>query len=243
MRIQPTTEQEQSERTGVTAASPMTSNATTASSNDGSSVANDAVSPQRTLSPLDERAFDTLFREARTHYAWLPYPIEDELLEEIYELAKWGPTAMNSSPLRVLYLKSDEAKARLLPTLSEGNIEKSRTASAVAILAYDTEFYEKMTKLVPHRDVRGMFQSNAVLAEQIASMNGNLQAGYFIMAARSLGVDCGPMGGFDREKLNAEFFADGKWKSFLVVNLGYGDPAKTMPRAPRLDFSEAATIL
>ncbi len=193
--------------------------------------------------PVDTTTIDHLFRDARTHYAWTPRPVPDELLREIYDIAKWGPTAANSSPMRVLYIKSDEAKARLLPTLSPGNVEKARTAAAVAIIAYDTEFYEKLPTLAPQADFRSYFAGNDEVIHKTGVLNSALQGGYFIIAARALGLDCGPMGGFDADKLNEEFFPDGKWKVNFICNLGYGDREKLFPRNPRLSFDEAAAIL
>ena len=186
---------------------------------------------------------DLLFRKARTFYAWKPQPVSDQTLHEIYELFKFGPTSFNTSPARIVFLRTDQAKARILPALSPVNVEKSRTAPVVAIVAYDTEFYEKLGKLVPHMDVRGFFAGNAALIESTAFRNSSLQGAYFMLAARGFGLDCGPMSGFDAEKVNAEFFPGGKWKVNFVCNLGYGDASKLHPRAPRLDFEEACTLL
>ena len=193
--------------------------------------------------PLQDDVLDRLYRTARTYTSWLPEPISDETLREIYELTKWAPTSANSCPARFVFLKTDEAKERLLPALSEFNREKSRTASAVALIAYDVEFYEQLPKLSPSRDFRSLFAANATIAKETAFRNSSLQGGYFILAARALGLDCGPMSGFDAEKVNSEFFPDGKWKINFVCNLGYGDPSKLYPRAPRLDFDEACRLL
>lgn len=192
---------------------------------------------------LDEAALDLLFRSAHTHYTWLSKPVSEAQLRAIYDLFKWGPTSANSSPARVLFLKSDEAKARLLPALSANNVEKSRTAPVVAIIAYDTDFYEKLPKLFPHVDARVWFAGKPDLAHETAFRNSSLQGGYFILAARALGLDCGPMSGFDASKVNTEFFPDGKWKANFLCNLGYGDPEKLFPRNPRLDFEEACVVL
>jgi 3-hydroxypropanoate dehydrogenase len=195
------------------------------------------------MNTLPDAGLDLLFRNARTYHAWKPEPVSDETLHEIYELYKMGPTSFNTEPGRVVFVRTEEAKARLLPVLSPVNVEKSRTAPVVAIIAYDTEFYEKLPKLVPHMDARGFFAGNAPLIQETAFRNGTLQGAYLIIAARALGLDCGPMSGFDPVKLNAEFFPDGKWKANFVCNLGHGDGSKLFPRAPRLDFAEACILL
>jgi 3-hydroxypropanoate dehydrogenase len=186
---------------------------------------------------------DLIFREAHTHTMWLPEPISDDLLNEVYNLAKLGPTSANSGPMRIVFVKSDAAKARLIPALSPNNVEKSRTAAAVAIFAYDLEFYEQMPKLYPQADARSWFVGKPDLIQETAFRNATLQAAYFMLAARAMGLDCGPMSGFDQAKVNAEFFPDGKWKSNFVCNLGYGDPAEVRERNPRLAFDDACTIL
>jgi 3-hydroxypropanoate dehydrogenase len=188
-------------------------------------------------------ALDLLFREARTYRSWKPEPVSTELLRQVYELAKWGPTANNACPMRIVFLHGEAAVARLLPALSSGNVEKSRTAAAVAIVAYDTEFFEKLPVLSPHGDVRASFAGKPEYIKETAFRNGSLQGAYFMLAARALGLDCGPMSGFDTEKVNAEFFPDGKWRVNFVCNLGYGDPSDLRPRAPRLDFDEACVVL
>lgn len=192
---------------------------------------------------LDDAALDLLFREARTYTAWLPKPVSDEQLHAIYDLFKWGPTSANSFPVRVLFIRSEEAKERLLPALAPNNVEKSRTAPVVAVIAYDLEFYEKLPELYPAVDARAWFVGNPDLIQATAFRNSSLQGAYLILAARSLGLDCGPMSGFDAEKLNAEFFPDGKWKANFVCNLGYGDTAKLYPRNPRPAFDAACKIL
>jgi 3-hydroxypropanoate dehydrogenase len=193
--------------------------------------------------PLNDEALDRLFREARTHNGWLPKPVSDELLHKIYDLAKWGPTSANLAPMRVLFLKSAEAKERLRPALSAGNLEKTMSAPVVAVIAQDMEFYEQCPRLFPHMDVRPWFAGNPALIAETALRNGTLQGAYLIVAARAYGLDCGPMSGFDQEKVNAEFFPDGKWKANFLCNLGYGDHSKLLPRLPRLDFDEACRIL
>ncbi len=192
---------------------------------------------------LGGEALDTLFREARTHNVWLDKPIPEGLLQQVYDLAKMGPTSANLTPARFVFLTTTEAKERLLPVLAPQNVEKSRTAPAVLIVAYDTEFYEKAPLLFPHADARAWFAGNAPLIQETAFRNGSLQGAYFMLAARALGLDCGPMSGFDAEKLNAEFFPDGKWKVNFICSLGYGDASKLHPRNPRLDFDAACILL
>ena len=193
--------------------------------------------------PISEEAFDQLFRDARTHSAWLPEPVPVELLRKVYELARLGPTSANGSPARFVFLTTPEAKARLKPALAPGNVEKTMAAPVTVIVAWDTEFHENLPRLFPHFDMRSYFVGNKPLTEENAFRNSSLQAAYFILAARALGLDCGPMSGFDAVKLNAAFFPDGKWKVNLLCNLGYGDPSKLHPRNPRLNFEEAAVIL
>ena len=198
------------------------------------------ITKTRTLS---KEALEQILTEARTHSVWLPEPVSDDLLIQIYNLMKWGPTSANSSPARIVFVKSPEAKAKLLPCMAEGNVEKTMKAPATAIIAYDTEFYELLPRLSPQRDFRSVYANNPPLAQETAFRNGSLQGGYFIIAARALGLDCGPMSGFDNATVDAEFFPDGRWKSNFLCNLGYGDPAKVRPRNPRPSFEEACRIL
>jgi len=193
--------------------------------------------------PISEEALDQLFREARTHSTWLPEPVPVELLRQAYELACLGPTSANSSPARFVLLTTPGAKARLKPVLAAGNVDKTMGAPVTVIIAWDAEFHELLPRLFPHADVRSYFAGNIPLIEETAFRNSSLQAAYFILAARALGLDCGPMSGFDADKLNAEFFPDGKWKVNLLCNLGYGDSGKLHPRNPRLNFEEASVIL
>ena len=165
------------------------------------------------------------------------------LLKEVYELARMGPTSANSQPARFVFLTTPEAKARLVPALSPGNVEKTKTAPVNVIIAFDTEFHQQLPRLFPHADMRAYFAGNPALIQETAFRNGSLQGAYFILAARALGLDCGPMSGFDAAKLNAEFFPDGKWQVNFLCNLGYGDPAKLFPRNPRLDFDQACLVL
>jgi 3-hydroxypropanoate dehydrogenase len=189
-------------------------------------------------SKLSNEALAQLFREARTLRFWLPRPVPEALLRELYDLTRLGPTSANSSPARFVFVVSAEGKARLLPTLDPGNVEKTRAAPVTVIVAYDTEFYEKMGA-----DWRSRFLAKPEIIEETAFRNGTLEGGYLIMAARALGLDCGPMSGFNAEKVNQEFFPDGKWKADFLCNIGYGDRSNLPPRAPRLDFDEACRLL
>ncbi|WP_181700365.1 malonic semialdehyde reductase [Chthonobacter albigriseus] len=191
---------------------------------------------------LDAAALDLLFREARTYNAFLDTPVSDETLNTLVELAEFGPTAANSVPYRVAFVRSEEAKAKLSPHLSEGNRAKTLAAPVTAILAYDLAFPDTMARTFPHAPgAKDWFQGPAI--EASAAMNGALQAGYFIIAARALGLDAGPMGGFDKEGVNTAFFAGGTWRSLLLVNLGYGDRTRLHPRNPRLPVDEISRIL
>jgi 3-hydroxypropanoate dehydrogenase len=192
---------------------------------------------------IPEETLDQVFREARTHTSWLPRAVPLELLKEIYDLARMGPTSANSSPARFVFLTTVEGKNRLLPALAPLNVEKTRSAPVTAIVAWDTEFYEKLPRLFPQNDMRSYFVGNPALIEETGARNGSLEGGYFILAARGLGLDCGPMSGFDAAKVNAEFFPDGKWKVNFLCNLGYGDDSKLFPRNPRLEFDEACAVL
>jgi 3-hydroxypropanoate dehydrogenase len=195
-------------------------------------------------SPLNDASLDQLFLTARTYNAWLPKDVTDEQIRRIYDLAKMGPTAANSSPMRVVFVKSPDGKKRLEPYLSEGNRAKTMQAPVTAIVATDFAFYEHLPKLFPHADARSWFAGNNALIESTANRNGSLQGAYLIMAARSLGLDCGPMSGFDQAGVDAEFFAGTQIKSNFLVNIGYGDAGTNLfARSPRLSFDEAAQIL
>ena len=209
-------------------------------------------------STLNDDGLDILFRNARSHNAWLDKPVGEDLLRQLYELMKWGPTSANSSPARVLFLRSPEAKQRLLPALAPGNVEKTMSAPVTAIIGYDGRFYEHLPKLFPHTDARAWFVNTPELAGVTARRNSSLQGAYLMLAARALGLDCGPMSGFDHAKVDHEFFPSGQVgqdafqqeyfpdshiKSNFLCNLGYGDASKLMPRSPRLDFEEACAIL
>ena len=208
--------------------------------------------------PIANEALDQLFRQARTHNAWLDQPVSDETLRQLYDLMKWGPTSANCCPVRILFLRTPEAKERLRPALMPANVDKTMAAPVTAILAYDELFYQKLPVLFPHNPgIRDYFANSPELAEVTAFRNGTLQGGYFILAARSLGLDCGPMSGFDNAKVDADFFLDGSYtdeteadvppdsriKSNFLCNLGYGDASQLLPRSPRLPFDEVCSLL
>lgn len=186
---------------------------------------------------------EQLFTQARTHSHWLEEEISDSTLEKLYELMKWGPTSANCTPVRILFIRTKEAKEKLLPLLAPGNVEKTKSAPVTAILAYDREFFERLPYLFPSSDMKSMYKNNSELAEKVAFRNSSLQIGYFIMAARALGLDCGPMSGFNNQKVDEAFLSDTTWKSNVLCNLGIGDPKKLYPRGPRLSFDEVCRLL
>jgi 3-hydroxypropanoate dehydrogenase len=207
---------------------------------------------------LNDEGLDLLFREARTYTAWLDKPVSDDLLRRIYELMKWGPTSANSNPARIVFLRTARGKERLRPALSPGNVQKTMSAPVTAIVAYDLCFYEKLPKLFPHNPaMRDAFANAPQLVETTAKRNSSLQGAYLMVAARALGLDCGPISGFDNAKVDEEFFAtgqeragfdqeffpEGNVRSNFICNLGYGDRSKVHPRSPRLKFEEACTLL
>jgi 3-hydroxypropanoate dehydrogenase len=191
---------------------------------------------------LSDAGLDLIFREARTHKAFTDEPVSDVMLQAIWDLAKWGPTSANCSPMRVVFVKSDDAKERLKPALMAGNVDKTMQAPVCAILAYDLEFYEKLPELFTQADAKSWFEGKPKFIEETAFRNASLQAAYLIVAARALGLDCGPMSGFDKAKVDDAFFPEGRWKSNVLCNIGYGDPAALPPRDRRPDFEEACTI-
>jgi len=207
---------------------------------------------------LRDDALDRIFRTARSYSSWLEKPVTDDTLRQVYDLMKWGPTSANTCPARIVFLRTPEARERLRPALSPGNVEKTMKAPVTAIIAYDLLFYEKLPKLFPHNPgMRDLYARNPQLVEVTAKRNSSLQGAYLIIAARALGLDCGPMSGFDNARLDEEFFGAGKEcdgceqeffpaghvKSNFLCNLGYGDSSKLFPRGPRLAFEEACTLL
>ena len=192
---------------------------------------------------IEATSLAQLFTEARTHNAFLDKPVSDELLKKAVELAKMGPTSANQSPLRVLFLRSHAAKERLRPALSPGNLDKTMSAPVVAITAYDEQFYEHLPFLMPHVDAKAWFSGDPVKAARSAFQNGTLQLAYLIIALRAVGLDTGPMTGFDNAKVDAEFFPEGHVKSNVLINIGYGDHEKLFPRSPRFSFDQIAKIL
>src|SRR5712692_3302619 len=193
---------------------------------------------------LNDEGRDLLFREARTHNGWLDKPVDDALLRQVYDLAKMGPTSANMCPMRVVFVKAKAAKEKLKPALDAGNVDKTMTAPVTAIIGMDIRFYEKLPKLFPHADAKAWFKDLPEnVLEYIALRNGSLQGAYFMLAARSLGLDCGPMSGFDNAKVDAAFFAGTTVKSNFLCNLGHGDRTKLFPRSPRLSFEEACQIV
>jgi 3-hydroxypropanoate dehydrogenase len=192
---------------------------------------------------LPANALSQLFFDARTYSTWLDRAVPDELLRELVELMKLGPTSANSSPGRIVFVKSPEAKARLKPLLAEGNVAKTMAAPVTAIIGYDLAFYEHLPKLFPHTDARSWFAGKPQTIEETAFRNGTLQGAYLIMAARALGLDCGPMSGFDRDGVDKTFFAGTRVRSNFLCNLGYGDPTGLFKRSPRFAFEEMAEIV
>ncbi len=191
----------------------------------------------------DQTALDVLFNNARTHSAWLDKKVDPALLRQLYDLVKMAPTSANCQPLRVVFVTSKEAKEKLKPTLDGGNVEKTMTAPVTAILGMDMEFYEQMPKLFPHTDAKSWFVGKPAYIESTAFRNSSLQGGYFILAARALGLDCGPMSGFNNAKVDELFFAGTKIKSNFLCNLGYGDASKLHPRSPRPSFDEFCKVV
>lgn len=186
---------------------------------------------------------DLVFLKARTHSYWLPKEVPDQILREAYDLARMGPTSANCQPMRIVFVKSKEAKERLKPALSEGNVEKTMKAPVTAIIAYDMEFYEHLPRMFPQADARSWFAGKPDVIQSTAFRNGTLQGGYFMLACRSLGLDVGPMSGFDNAKVDAEFFSNSSFKSNFLCNIGYGDVSKLHPRNPRFEFSEVTKVL
>lgn len=192
---------------------------------------------------LNQDQLALLFNSARSHNAWLDKSVSDEQLHAIYDAMKWGPTSANTSPARIVFVKSSEQKEKLLACMSEGNYEKTKAAPVTAIIGMDMKFYDKLPQLFPHTDARSWFVGNQASIDATAFRNSSLQGAYFMLAARALGLDCGPMSGFDADKINATFFADTEVKVNFVCSIGYGDAEKLFPRSPRLSFDEACKIV
>ncbi|MBV8913873.1 MAG: malonic semialdehyde reductase [Acetobacteraceae bacterium] len=192
---------------------------------------------------IEDHCLDILFRNARTHYHWRDEPVSDDELRTVYDLLKWAPTSANSSPARFLFLRTKEAKERLRPALSSGNVDKTMSAPVTAIVAYDPRFYEDLPRLYPPADARSWFANSEELAATTAFRNGTLQGAYLITACRAAGLDCGPMSGFDNARVDAEFLVAMGWKSNFLVNIGHGDRAREYPRLPRFTFDEACRLL
>jgi len=192
---------------------------------------------------IEQNALKQLFLDARSHNVWFDKPVSDEQINELYDILKMAPTSANSCPARFVFVKSDEAKLKLKACLAEGNVEKSMTAPVVVIVAMDMEFYDQLPFLFPHTDARSWYAGNDDKIFETAFRNSSLQGAYLIMAIRSLGLDAGPMSGFNREKLDAAFFPEGKFKVNFICAVGHGDESQLFPRGPRLDFSQACKIV
>lgn len=192
---------------------------------------------------LDDAGRDLLFMKARSAIGFLDKPVDEALLRELYDIMRMGPTSANSNPARILFLTTPEAQARLLPALSESNVEQTRSAPVTAIISHDLKFYEHLPRLFPKADMKAIFEKNEAAANITAMRNGTLQGGYFILAARAVGLDCGPMSGFANAKVDEEFFAGTPVRSNFLCNLGYGDESKLSERLPRFDFEEVCEIL
>jgi 3-hydroxypropanoate dehydrogenase len=195
-----------------------------------------------TIAGLPTEALEQLFTEARSHHAWQPESVPDDLLRELYDLAKWGPTSVNSQPMRLVFVKSDDAKHQLAGALMGSNLEQVNAAPVTAIIAHDERFFTHLPTLFPAFDIQPMFASNEALSRDTAFRNGTLQGAYLMLAARSLGLDIGPMSGFDNAKVDEAFFKGTSWKSNFLCNIGYGDATKLFPRGPRLSFDQVARI-
>lgn len=192
---------------------------------------------------LDDRALDILFREARTYNGWQDKDVSDVLLQALYDLLKWGPTEANTNPMRVKFVKSKEAKEKLRPLLSAGNVEKTMAAPVTALIANDLEFYNHLPRLFPHTDAKPWYEGKPESIQKTATRSGTLQGAYLIIAARALGLDCGPMGGFKAQGVKDAFFPDDNVQVNFICNLGYGDKASLFPRNPRFDFDDVCEIL
>jgi 3-hydroxypropanoate dehydrogenase len=195
------------------------------------------------MATIDQSALDVLFHNARSQNGWKSDPVDDRLLQEAYEIAKWGPTSMNTQPMRLVFLKTEEGKKRLQPALAPGNVDKTMTAPVIAIVAHDMEFYNHLPRIFPHNpNAQAFFAGKEGLINDTAVRNGTLQGAYFLLALRAVGLDAGPMSGFDAAKVNAEFFEGTTFKTNFIMGIGYGDPEKVFNRSPRLSLEEISTI-
>ena len=195
------------------------------------------------MTTLDPAGRNLLFNEARTHNGWTDQPVSDDTLRELFDLLKMAPTSANCSPARFVFLRSAESRQRLVPALLPGNLEKTLAAPVTVIVACDLAFHEQLPKLFPHADARSWFAGNEDLIRETAFRNGTLQGAYMMLAARAVGLDCGPMSGFDKTKVDEAFFAGTTWRSNFLCNLGHGDPSKLLPRSPRFQFEDACRVL
>lgn len=192
---------------------------------------------------INDEALDIIFRDARTHNGWEDRDVKKTLMQAVYDLMKFGPTSANCSPARFVFVDSEDGKARLKPHLAEGNLEKTMAAPCCVIIAHDMKFHDHLPKLFPHTDAKSWFEGNDALIEETAFRNGTLQGGYFIIAARALGLDCGPMSGFDKDGVDKEFFSGTSFKSNFLCNIGYGTDENLFPRSPRFDFDDICKIV
>jgi len=195
------------------------------------------------MKTLDPQSLEQLFTQARTFHGWKDKPVTEDVLRELYDLVKWAPTCVNGSPMRILFIRGDEAKEKLVSTLLPKNREKTMAAPVTAIVAEDLQWYNHLPRLMPHFDYYSHFADNLALAEKTSFRNSSLQGAYLILAARALGLDCGPMSGFDNAKVDSLFFSETTWRSNFLCNLGYGDVKSLYPRSPRLDLAEVCKIL
>ena len=192
---------------------------------------------------INDATLNQLFREARTVHAFKDTPVSDEVIHQLYDLLKWGPTAFNAQPARYVFLKTAEAKAKLIPALMPGNVPQVQSAAVTVIVAQDTQFHEHLPTQFPGYDAKPLFDANPVMTEATAARNSSMQGAYLILAARALGLDSGAMSGFNPQAVNEAFFSDGRFKANFLINLGVADPAGVQPRGPRLAFDEVAQIL
>jgi 3-hydroxypropanoate dehydrogenase len=193
--------------------------------------------------PLEDSGLNLLFRDARTQNSWLPESVNEDMLQAVFDLMKMAPTSANCSPARFVFVNTPEGKEKLKPALSEGNLAKTMSAPLTVIIAHDMQFFDHLPELFPHTDARAWFTGNDAIISETAIRNGTLQGAYFMLAARALGLDCGPMSGFDVDMVNTTFFPDGRFRVNFLCNIGYGDDKEIFPRLPRFNFEQACTIV